>query len=242
MSAFSSPTSSGLTAAFACLGLDGPVEAEALAAAFRATVKAARPDQGGDPERFRRIIAAYRLIQAHANARPALMEPSGSVSPPPVLAITPMQAVAGARIPARIGARALNIQVPAGLRTCQHLRLRGAADDGDDLYLPVLIRSADGLSVMGDDLFMRWPASPRVLADGGRIEIETHAGVRSAWVAPNLQAPVRLRLRNLGLPARGRRSCGHLFVTLDASSDAPSAAEDLLIRFTRAWTPERLAA
>lgn len=235
-------TPSGLNAAFACLGLDGPVEAEALTAAFRAAVKAARPDQGGDADQFRRIIAAYRLIQAQGGARPALAAPLKPSAPTIVVAITPMQAVGGARIPARIGARTLTIDIPAGLRTGQHLRLRGAAVDGGDLYLPVLIRPADGLSVMGDDLFMRWPASPRVLADGGRIEIETHAGQRSAWIAPDMRTPVRLRLRNLGLPARGQRPCGHLFVTLDPSSDAPSAAEDLLVRFTRVWTPERLAA
>ena len=33
-----------------------------------------------------------------------------------------------------------------------------------------------------------------------------------------------------------------LFVTLIPSADAPSAAEDLPARFTRVWTPERLAA
>ena len=66
--------------------------------------------------------------------------------------------------------------------------------------------------------------------------------LRSAWVAPGLTAPVRLRLRGLGLPARGARPEGHLFVSLKPSEDAPSAAEDLLARFTRVWTPDRLAA
>jgi curved DNA-binding protein len=31
-------------------------------------------------------------------------------------------------------------------------------------------------------------------------------------------------------------------VTLEPSADAPSSAEDLLVRFTRVWTPDRLAA
>jgi curved DNA-binding protein len=31
-------------------------------------------------------------------------------------------------------------------------------------------------------------------------------------------------------------------VTLIPSEDAPSAAEDLLVRFTRVWTPDRMAA
>ena len=39
-----------------------------------------------------------------------------------------------------------------------------------------------------------------------------------------------------------RKPGGSRFVTLTPSSGAPSAAEDLLVRFTRVWTPERLAA
>ena len=89
---------------------------------------------------------------------------------------------------------------------------------------------------------MTAPVSLRLLEDGGRVEIHTHAGARSAWVAPGLTTPVRLRLRGLGLPGRGSRPAGHLFATLIPCSEAPSAAEDLLSRFTRAWIPERLAA
>ena len=69
----------------------------------------------------------------------------------------------------------------------------------------MLIRGADGLSVLGDDLFMDAPVPIRLLEDGGRPQ-------------------------------------GHLFVHLQPSDDIPSAAEDLLIRFTRVWTPDRLAA
>ena len=104
------------------------------------------------------------------------------------------------------------------------------------------MRPAEGLSVMGDDLFMTAPASERILADGGRLEIQTHAGLRSAWITPGLQSPVRLSLRGLGLPARGSRPAGRLIVTLEPCEDTPSAAEDLLMRFNRVWTPERLAA
>ncbi|MDP2117381.1 MAG: J domain-containing protein, partial [Brevundimonas sp.] len=92
-----------------------------------------------------------------------------------------------------------------------------------------------------DDLYMSCSVPPRLLEDGGRLEVETHAGPRSAWLVAGHQ-PLRLRLKGLGLPARGTRPQGHLFVTLEPSEDAPSAAEDLLVRFTRVWTPDRLAA
>jgi curved DNA-binding protein len=231
-----------LTEAYALLGLNGSGEAAAMAAAFRAAVKSARPDQaGGDEERFRRIIAAWRLIQHEGLTRPALAAPVARPPSPPVVALTPAMALNGGTASLRSGERSLRISVPPGLRSGEHLRLRGGAADGGDLYLPVLIRGADGLAAVGDDLFMNWPVTPRLLADGGRLEIETHAGSRSAWIVAGV-APPRLRLRGLGLPARGRRPQGHLFVTLTPAEDAPSAAEDLLVRFTRVWTPDRLAA
>ncbi|MBX9617034.1 MAG: J domain-containing protein [Caulobacteraceae bacterium] len=232
-----------LSEAFAVLGLHGPMDQEAVTRAFRLAVKTARPDtDGGDAERFRRVIAAYRLIQSTGERPAALAAPAQASATLPVVVLTPQQAIAGGRVEVRLGGRTLRIVAPAGMRTGEHLRLRGAGPEGGDLYLPVLIRPTDGLSAFGDDLFMDWSVPLRLLCDGGRVEIDTHAGVRSAWVTPGLHTPVRLRLRDLGLPARGARAQGHLFVALKPSRDAPSAAEDLLARFTRVWTPGRMAA
>lgn len=242
MGAMNAPGPS-LNEAFAVLGLHGPAEQAAVTRAFRLAVKTARPDlPGGDAERFRRVIAAYRLIQSRGLVRAALAAPVQRPAALPVVGLTPHQALNGGDVAVRLGLRQFRIHAPAGLRTGEHLRLKGAGDDAADLYLPVLIRPADGLCVLGDDLYMDWPVPMRLLGDGGRVEIETHAGTRAAWVTPGLQSPIRLRLRGLGLPARGARPQGHLFVALKPSEDAPSAAEDLLARFTRVWTPDRLAA
>lgn len=241
MRARSHPEVASIREASALLGLTGPVEGEALTAAFRIAIKAARPDApGGSDARFRKTIAAWRLLQRET-APLALAAPATRSATPPVLAISPLDALQGGTAEARIGPRTLRVRVPAGLRTGEHVRLRAAGDGGADLYLPVLVRGADGLSAVGDDLYMTCPVSPRLLEDGGRLEVETHAGVRSAWLVAGRQ-PMRLRLKGLGLPARGTRPQGHLFVTLELSQDAPSAAEDLLVRFTRVWTPDRMAA
>jgi len=227
--------------AHALLGLTGPAEGEALTAAFRAAVKAAHPSApGGDADRFRRVIAAWRLIQSRE--RPlALAAPASAPPSPPVVTIGPMDALNGGRVAVRLAGRTLDVRLPKGLRSGEHLRLRSAGGGGADVYLPVLIRAAEGLGVLGDDLYMDCPIPHRLLEDGGRLEIGTHAGARSAWIVAG-QAPLRLRLAGLGLPARGGRPQGHLFVNLRPSDDAPSAAEDLLVRFTRVWTPDRLAA
>ncbi len=241
MRARSHPEVASTREAWALLGLTGPAEGEALTAAFRIAIKAARPEAaGGSEARFRRTIAAWRLIQREA-APLALAAPAVRPATPPVLSISPLDALNGGAVPVRNGARSLRVHVPAGLRTGEHLRLKAAGEDGADLYLPVLVRGGHGLRAVGDDLYMTCPVSPRLLEDGGRLEIETHAGLRSAWLVAGHQ-PLRLRLKGLGLPARGSRPQGHLFVTLEPSDDAPSAAEDLLIRFTRVWTPDRLAA
>jgi curved DNA-binding protein len=241
MRARSHPEVASLAEAYALLGLTGPAEGPALSAAFRTAVKTANPDQdGGDAERFRKVIAAWRLIQADAAATP-LPSPAAMPPTPPVIALTPMQALAGATVTVRLAGRTLKVRTPKGLRSGDALRLRRAGPDGRDLTAPALIRAADGLSVLGDDLYMDWPIPHRLLEDGGRIEIETHAGPRSAWITAG-QETLRLRFKDLGLPALGGRPQGSLFVTLKPADDAPTAAEDLLVRFTRVWTPERLAA
>ncbi len=241
MRARSHPEVASTREALALLGLTGPTEGAALTAAFRTAVKAARPDQpGGDEARFRKVIAAWRLLQAEARG-PGLEPPPVRPAPPPVVAITPLEALRGGRVRVEVGGRSLRVRVPAGMRSGEHLRLRRAGADGADLHLPVLIRAADGLSALGDDLYMSWPTPPRLIEDGGRVEIETHAGRRSAWIVAE-QETLCVRLKGLGLPPRGPRPQGHLFVTLEPSADAPSSAEDLLVRFTRVWTPDRLAA
>jgi len=225
--------------ALALLGLDGVADSIALKAAFRAAIKAARPDQGGDETRYRKVIAAWRLLQAEMPAPPSTFaEPTSAL---PVIPVTPRQALKGGTTTVSIGARALKVRVTKGVRTGDLLRLKGRADDGGDLMLPVLIKGDDGLSAVGDDLYMDWPVTPRLLDDGGRVEIQTHAGPRSAWLMPGQQT-LRLRLKDLGLPARKTRPQGHLFVTLIRAADAPSPTEDRLAQFTRVWTPDRLAA
>jgi hypothetical protein len=54
------------TAAFALLGLETDATAAEVRSAYRERVKRVHPDQGGDPETFRRVREAYATAQAHA--------------------------------------------------------------------------------------------------------------------------------------------------------------------------------
>lgn len=238
------PEIASIAEARAVLGLSGAVDADGLTRAFRAAVKTAGIGLlDADEADLRRLIAARDLLRL-ADRPLALPAPPPTRSQPPspvTITATPEQALAGARVEVRIGGRRLAVRLPKGVRTGDRLRLRGAAPDGGELLAPVVLRGGERLSAVGDDLYMTWPVAPRVLRDGGRIEIETHAGPRAAWITPG-HPTRRLRLKDLGLPARGRRPRGHLFVTLEPLEHAPSEAEDLMLRFTRVWTPERLAA
>lgn len=229
--------------ALALLGLSRPVDAETTRRAFLNAVKAARPDQpGGDAERFRDVIAAWHLIQTQAPPCPSLPPPARRLRSHPTLSIDPLMALNGGKVDVRHRSRSFRLTLPAGLRAGDHVRMKGVGRDGSDLFLSVLIRPAHGLSVLGDDLFMTADVPPRVLEDGGRIEVMTHAGNRNAWVVAGLEPPVRLRLKGMGLPARANRAAGHLFITLNPAEDTPSAAEHLLDRFARVWTGSSLAA
>jgi len=231
------------------LGLSGPVDEAGLKAAFRTAVKAARPDApGGDEARFRKVIAAWRMLQEDRPA-PGTTDTAPAPAPSPwvpspadpVIVITPQQALKGGQITTTVGTRTGRVRLPKGVRSGDRIRLKGAGAEGSAPQLPVLIKGDDDLTAIGNDLYMTCPIPTRLLEDGGRLEIRTHAGPRSAWIVAG-QQPLRLRLKDLGLPARGKHPQGHLFVTLIPSEDVPSAAEDLLVRFTRVWTPDRLAA
>lgn len=239
-----------LTYASACrlIGVAEGAPHAAARTAFRQAIKAARPDlPGGDAERFRQIIAAWAVVQAELARHPAPTPPPARpfvapVPPPLIVAISPLQALTGARIKVDRPGSPLWLNLPAGVRSGEDVVFAGAGDDGGAITAPVLIRPSDDLRILGDDLYMDWAVAPRLLEDGGRIEIDTWAGPQKAWIAPGLHQPTRLRLKDLGLPARGARPAGHLFVTLVPSLEAPSAAELMRDRFCRAWTPERISA
>ena len=232
--------------ACALLGLREPVGGEALTAAFRIAAKSARPDQaGGDEDQFRRVIEAYRLLQALDKARATVPIFSRSQSSPPpkppdapVLEITPAEAALGLtrRMPLARG-RSIGLRLPAGLRTGETVRLAGQGDDGADLMLTVKIRADGPLRVIGDDLWLDWEVDPAVLSHGGRLKVTSPHGEHAVTAPPALPAPYRLRLKDQGLPARGGKAQGHLFLTLKPAAQArPDPVHERLGRFKRTWT------
>ena len=125
---------------FALLGAPAGADEAAVRKAFLQAVKAARPDQGGDPETYREVIAAWRRL----NARPTDDDLDVTLE----LELTPEQAKeGGARLVRLPTGRTVKVTLPAGLRSGRSLRLRrqGLSAPGrwGDAYLTIVVAAAE---------------------------------------------------------------------------------------------------
>jgi curved DNA-binding protein len=222
-----------LSEARALLGVKASASAAEIRQAFRAKVKTAHPDRsGGAAEDFRRLVAAYRQLEpaAYSLERSRDAEPAPRRGNDGRLVITPVMAWGGGSVEHRTAdGRTLRIRLPVGLREGDIVRA------GPE-KLEVAIQPQEGMIVRGDDLWITVQVPPRTLEEGGRIPVVTPIGRRILWVTKKAGERRLVRAPGLGLPARGRRPEGCLFVRL-APKPGPldSAARMLLRRFTAAW-------
>jgi curved DNA-binding protein len=210
-----------------------------LRRAFREAAKRAHPDRkGGDAERFREVVEAFHILQGPRPSQPR------QAAPPPaavqtraapigstVLSVPPLTALNGGPLEHVLSdGRKIRLTLPAGLRAGDTVRA-GEAE------LTVAIRGDGGMLVRGDDLWIDVRVDPRLLAEGGRVAVETPLGRRVVWVTKKAGERGLIRLVGQGLPARGRWREGHLFLRLTPLADrkVDSAARTLLRRFTAAW-------
>ncbi|MFZ5670553.1 MAG: DnaJ C-terminal domain-containing protein [Pseudomonadota bacterium] len=215
------------------LGVGPDADEHALRAAFREAAKHCHPDRaGGDGAAFREVVEAYRLLRGAAAGPPPA--PAPVVAPtvlaePAVVALSPLTAIEGGEVAAETpDGRRLSVRLPAGLRPGERVRAGG-------LDFEVVIRG-EGVLVRGDDLWVTAVIEPCVLADGGRVFVPTPRGDRAVWISRKAAERGLVRLPGEGLPARGDRRQGDLFVRLTAGeARGESPARSLLRRFTAAW-------
>ncbi|MDO8378622.1 J domain-containing protein [Phenylobacterium sp.] len=212
--------------------LAGPAE---LRRAFREAAKRAHPDRkGGDAERFREVVEAYRILQIAPAPRDRVSQPPATVTRPvaasPTLSVPPLVAMTGGKVEHRLpDGRRVKIDLPPGLRAGDTVR-------AGDAELEVAIRGDGEMLVRGDDLWITVKIEPRLLAEGGRIGVDTPLGRRVVWITRKACERGLIRLVGQGLPARARHRQGHLFLRLAAdSASGDSAARAQLRRFAAAW-------
>ena len=224
-----------LSAARALLGVAPGAGERELRAAYREAAKRAHPDRpGGDAALFRDVLAAYRLLQDQPPPReihfpPACATPAETPVKQAILELDVATAVNGGSMDMAIDGRQLRLKLPAGLRVDDKVRV-------DGVTFLVRHKGAREALVRGDDLWLTGRVDKRVLAEGGRVEVDTALGPRLAWISTKAASRGLVRLPGQGLPARGPHAAGDLFLRLEAvSSGVESAARSLLKRFAAAW-------
>jgi len=105
--------------------------------------------------------------------------------------------------------RSLDVNIPAGVRDGQRIRLadQGAAgrDGGPsgDLYLRVRLKPHPTFRRRGDDLDLDLPVAPWEAALGATVPVPTLTGTAHVRVPAGSSSGRRLRLRGRGLPKQG---------------------------------------
>ena len=213
------------------LGAEPGAGPDDLRRAFHRTVKLVHPDaNGGDGERLRQVIEAYRRLD-ETSAEAQLPEPPDFEGEPSRLAITAAQAMTGGWAELQLDAGApVSVQLPPGLRAGEIVRISGHS-------FRIGVMRADGLSVSGDDILMVAKVSAALLADGGRLTVETPIRSAQVWISRADAARGVLRVRGMGLPERGARPAGDLLLCLKPAEaiDAETSARVKRQRFAQAW-------
>ncbi|MDH4023381.1 MAG: DnaJ domain-containing protein [Gammaproteobacteria bacterium] len=102
--------------------------------------------------------------------------------------------------------RTLNVRIPKGVRSGQHIRLAGQGSPGvgggaaGDLYLEVEFKPHRWYHVEERDLYLDLPLAPWEAALGAKVRVPTPAGAVGLNIHPGTAAGARLRLKGRGIP------------------------------------------
>ena len=105
--------------------------------------------------------------------------------------------------------RSLDVNIPAGVREGQRIRLAGQGAGGrdggpsGDLYLRVRLKPHPTFRRRGDDLDLELPVAPWEAALGATVPVPTLTGTAQVRVPAGSSSGRRLRLRGRGLPKQG---------------------------------------
>ena len=174
----------------AILGLAPEARREMLAGAFRIAVKAAHPDRpGGDPEQFRRVLEAYRLLQAAPDA------PAEAPVGAPFVDMPLWVAIAGGEVELDLpSGRRVRVAVVPGGRDRETLEVDGET-------VTARIACGETVEVRGSDVWVTARIPAALLAEGGRATVATPLGAKTLWISRKVAQRRVVRLPGLGLPA-----------------------------------------
>lgn len=178
-------------------------------------------DDGGGI--FEEILSKVRGGKPKGRRRPAGDSGSGSTEPFHAKINIPfMTAMKGGETSIDITFDAgdmetLSLKIPAGSTTGQKLRLRGkgamnARGHRGDLIVEVIVDPHPYFKVDGRDLSIDVPISVDEALLGVKIDVPTLEGPRTVPIPSGTSSGARLRLKGQGVPARGDKPAGDLYV------------------------------
>ena len=124
--------------------------------------------------------------------------------------------------------RSLNIKIPKGIKSGQHIRLVGQGSPGSgsgqagDLFLEIAFNNHPLFRILEADVYLDLPVTPWEAALGEKIKVPTPEGIVDLKIPPNSRQDSKLRLAGRGLPAK---IPGDFYVVLQISLPPASTAQ-----------------
>jgi DnaJ-class molecular chaperone len=136
-------------------------------------------------------------------------------------------------------ARTLEVNVPAGLRAGQTLRLKGKGAPGrnggpaGDALVEVDVNPHPVFERDGDDIVVELPISIDEAVLGGKVEVPTISGKVNLSIPKGASSGQTLRLRGKGVPGSKKRTAGDQRVRLKVV--LPPEVDSDLETFMKSW-------
>jgi curved DNA-binding protein len=145
----------------------------------------------------------------------------------------------------RMQERTLEVKIPKGIRSGQHLRLAGQGSPGfgngkaGDLYLEIVIKPNSLFKVDGKDVTVELNLAPWEAALGATVDLPTPTGKVELNIPANTMAGKKLRLKGKGIPSQepGDLYAAIRLVTPPAASDSDKEAYQAMAKSFAAFNP-----
>ncbi len=132
--------------------------------------------------------------------------------------------------------RKLSVQIPAGVRDGQAIRVRGEGEPGDegaprgDLHVYISVKPHPLLQRRGDDLICTVPIAYSLAALGGTTNVPTLSGEEEIDIPAGTQNGDVIHLKGRGLPALGSGKMGqqHVVVYIEVPKKLSKPHRELL--------------
>jgi curved DNA-binding protein len=127
--------------------------------------------------------------------------------------------------------RSLNVSIPQGVHSGQHIRLKGQGTPGfgsgkpGDLYLEIEFSPHPYYHVEASDIYLDLPVTPWEAALGAKVKAPTPGGVVDVTIPANSKQGRKLRLKGRGIPGKAP---GDLYIVLQIAlprADSATAKE-----------------